>query len=217
MDMDMTHTSSSVATATSTAATLIGAGTGAPLATMAASSSDAACTMNMLWNWNTINSCFLAKSWHITSNGGFAATCVGVVFLTMLVELVRRLQREYDRFIVARWRLRKEAGEEFGPDNGTSTSSLKTKIFGHGSRLTLLARQRHLAGYTPSWTEQAVRSLFYLLQFAGAYFLMLLAMYYNGYIIICIFIGGYLGNLFFGADSFRTSGQDELGDKAHCC
>lgn len=214
----MSHSGTSSASASSNAATLIGMGKGAPLTTMPPSPNDAACNMEMLWNWNTINSCFLAKSWHIKSNGGFAASCVGVVFLTMLIELVRRMQREYDRFIIARWRLRKEAGEEFYSDNNNFVSALKTKLFGNGSRLTKLSHQRHLAGYVPSWTEQAVRSLFYILQFAGAYFIMLLAMYYNGYIIICIFIGGYLGNLFFGTDSFRSSaGQEEPSEKSHCC
>lgn len=51
--------------------------------------------------------------------------------------------------------------------------------------------------YRPSPMEQLVRALLHMLQFAVAYFIMLLAMYYNGYIIICIFIGAFLGSLVF--------------------
>lgn len=51
--------------------------------------------------------------------------------------------------------------------------------------------------YRPSPVEQMVRALLHMLQFAVAYFIMLLAMYFNGYIIICIFIGAFLGSLIF--------------------
>lgn len=47
--------------------------------------------------------------------------------------------------------------------------------------------------YKPTIVQQAVRALIHMLQFAVAYFIMLLAMYYNGYIIICIIIGAFLG------------------------
>lgn len=53
------------------------------------------------------------------------------------------------------------------------------------------------APYRPSPVEQIVRALLHMLQFAVAYFIMLLAMYFNGYIIICIFIGAFLGSLIF--------------------
>lgn len=49
----------------------------------------------------------------------------------------------------------------------------------------------------PTFFEQLVRAVLHLLQFAVAYFIMLLAMYFNGYIIICIFIGAFLGAFIF--------------------
>lgn len=49
----------------------------------------------------------------------------------------------------------------------------------------------------PTFTEHTVRSLLHMLQFAVAYFVMLLAMYFNGYFIICIFIGAFLGAFLF--------------------
>jgi copper transporter 1 len=44
-----------------------------------------------------------------------------------------------------------------------------------------------------------------MVQFAVAYFIMLLAMYYNGYIIICIFIGAFFGALIFSWEPLSLS------------
>ncbi|KAI4120842.1 MAG: hypothetical protein LQ341_007493, partial [Variospora aurantia] len=49
----------------------------------------------------------------------------------------------------------------------------------------------------PTVFQQVIRALIHMLQFAVAYFIMLLAMYYNGYIIISIIIGAFLGAFIF--------------------
>ncbi|KAK6533692.1 Copper Transporter integral membrane protein that functions in high affinity copper transport [Orbilia ellipsospora] len=64
------------------------------------------CKMNMYWNWYTIDACFLSKGWHITSAAMFAGSCVGIVFLVVLVEALRRGARELDRHIVRDWKKR---------------------------------------------------------------------------------------------------------------
>ncbi|KAF3359018.1 hypothetical protein VdG1_02580 [Verticillium dahliae VDG1] len=100
------------------------------------------CKISMLWNWQTIDSCFISESWHVTSTGMFAGSCIGV----------------------------------------------------------------------------AVRALLHLLQFAVAYFVMLLAMYYNGYIIICIFIGAYLGSFIFHWEKIGGStGPTSAGESSTVC
>ncbi|GKZ35923.1 copper Transporter integral membrane protein that functions in high affinity copper transport [Aspergillus brasiliensis] len=55
--------------------------------------------------------------------------------------------------------------------------------------------------FRPSLTEQLIRAFLHMLQFAVAYFVILLAMYYNGYIIICIFVGAFLGFFLFSWDN----------------
>ncbi|KAJ5724203.1 Ctr copper transporter family protein [Penicillium malachiteum] len=59
--------------------------------------------------------------------------------------------------------------------------------------------------YRPSFVEQIVRALLHTMQFAVAYFIMLLAMYYNGYIIICIFIGAYVGSFIFSWEALSLA------------
>jgi len=60
----------------------------------------------MLWNWDTVDSCFIASSWKITSSGMFAGSCIGVILLVMSLEFLRRSVKEFDRYL-----LRKHAEE----------------------------------------------------------------------------------------------------------
>lgn len=54
----------------------------------------------MLWNWYTVDSCFLASTWHNKTKGAFAGSVIGVFILVILIEGLRRLAREYDRYLV---------------------------------------------------------------------------------------------------------------------
>jgi copper transporter 1 len=45
--------------------------------------------------------------------------------------------------------------------------------------------------FRPNLFQQTIRALLHMMQFAVAYFIMLLAMYYNGYIIISIIVGAF--------------------------
>ncbi|OTB00852.1 hypothetical protein M426DRAFT_323966 [Hypoxylon sp. CI-4A] len=149
------------------------------------------CQISMLWNWNTIDSCFLASSWHITSSGMFAGSCIGVILLTMSLELLRRTVKEYDRYLVRKHNpivVSVPVSTKDGNDDNKATATTSIPMT-HG------IAQPHT--FRPSITEQAIRALLHMIQFAVAYFVMLLAMYFNGYIIICIFIGAYIGAFVF--------------------
>ena len=165
----------------------------------------------MLWNWYTIDSCFLARSWHVTSAGEFAVSCIGVVLLVISLEMVRRVQREYDGYLRLLIANRKPACTNC--DNGVGAAAAKTTTtassgsssdgvndhkLGHGTAVSttpVLAtgsghvskmayfRSRKFLG--PAATrvnlyQHAIRSFFYMVQFAVAYIVMLLAMYFNG-------------------------------------
>ncbi|KAK4186484.1 Ctr copper transporter family-domain-containing protein [Podospora australis] len=173
-DMGMTATVTSAITSAATAAAAAVSST--PTSGMGGGGhsmgSGNGCKISMLWNWNTIDSCFIASSWKITSSGMFAGSCIGVVLLVMVLELLRRSAKEYDRFLLKKAAVAAASTDDKGGD-----------ILGKG--------------YRPNVLEQAIRALLHCAQFAVAYFVMLLAMYYNGYIIICIFIGAYLGSFVF--------------------
>ncbi|POS78212.1 ctr copper transporter [Diaporthe helianthi] len=53
------------------------------------------------------------------------------------------------------------------------------------------------APFRPNLWQQMMRALFHAAQFTVAYFVMMLAMNYNGYIIISIMVGAYFGSFIF--------------------
>ncbi|KAJ5710492.1 high affinity copper transporter [Penicillium malachiteum] len=135
---------------------------------MSSSSDSSACQISMLFNWYTIDACFLSSGWQIKNRGMFAVTCIGVILLVILVEAFRRLGKEYDLFLTRQYQCQ--------------ASMLGAKNQAHGGNIFRV---------TP--LQQLVRAVIHALTFGGAYIIMLLAMYFNVYLIICIFIGAGLG------------------------
>ncbi|KAK5318294.1 hypothetical protein LTR93_008340 [Exophiala xenobiotica] len=165
--------SMTMSTATSTAAAA-SATSSAMSMSMGGSST---CKISMLWNWTTIDACFLSSSWHITSKGMFAASCIGVIFLVVSLEFFRRISKEYDLAILRQFQ-RKIAAQDSRKSPNCSTSC------GIGSQLVM---------FRASPLQQLIRAVLHAATFGIAYIIMLLAMYFNGYLIICIFIGAGLG------------------------
>ncbi|KAH7364564.1 Ctr copper transporter [Rhexocercosporidium sp. MPI-PUGE-AT-0058] len=174
----------------------------------------------MLWNWNTVDSCFIARSWHITSNGMFAGCCVGVILLVMSLEFLRRLGKEYDRFIL-RQHTRHQASilstnSIANSESGTGTSpTIAGKDNGTTVACTPQANRAAMAPFRPNILQQMIRATLHMTSFTVAYFVMLLAMYYNGYIIICIIIGAWLGSFVFSWESVDVAGPKE--EITVCC
>ncbi|KAJ5989259.1 hypothetical protein N7481_004469 [Penicillium waksmanii] len=245
------------------------------------------CKIDMLWNWYTIDACFLSHSWQIKTRGMFAGSCIGAICLVLCLEALRRLGREYDAFILRRARQRRMYLHESTlegnsedlttkklPENGALGAGPLPKTGENGchqaaaeARPAVDQQDRILSSvessnedtsgepqvaatavanradqpldsshkgpwffvspkpaavdqqqwengvvpmsslvpafssqdirHRPSPVEQVVRALLHTFQFGVAYIVMLLAMYYNGYIIICIFLGAFLGSLIF--------------------
>lgn len=179
----------------------------------------------MLWNWNTIDACFISRSWHITSKAMFAGSCIGVVLLVIALEALRRAGKEYDRYLIAQYKkksLSSPITSSVVPNNNSDASS-NQDLFKQTSPIARAALTCAAAGepqvFRPSVAQQAIRALLQMLQFAVAYFVMLLAMYYNGYIIICIFLGEYIGYFIFGWETFivQHGGRDRMQQNATVC
>ncbi|KDN43659.1 Ctr-domain-containing protein [Tilletiaria anomala UBC 951] len=209
------------------------------------SSSSTGCVTNMLGNWETTGVCVLTSSWRIQNKAMFAGTCIGVFLLVVLIEMVRRWGREWDRYIVRKeiaarahflataTPLEPSAGMPgahngaASPDDKESSSGGHTESQSHAvaiqaptpwnGRLTAcpnsLQQRAFSAGLPPNgaaaacWStpirasrfrptlfQQAVRSLLYAIQFAGAYIVMLIAMTFNGYILLSIVLGGFFSH-----------------------
>ncbi|GAO13692.1 hypothetical protein UVI_02017940 [Ustilaginoidea virens] len=150
------------------------------------------CKISMLFNLYTIDACFLSSQWKITSAGMFAGSCIGVFLLALSLEFLRRSVKEYDRFLVKQHRA-KYAGQTAKP----STSDSATSKDGLQAQAPAGAACVRVPPFRPNVWQQGVRALLHLLVFFVAYILMLLAMYYNGYLLICIFLGSFIGAFVF--------------------
>jgi copper transporter 1 len=153
----------------------------------------------MLWNWYTIDACFLSSSWQITSHGAFAATCIGVMLMVVVLEALRRLGKEYDLHIQRQFAARVAviANAAGSPSSASASASASA-----GAVRCSAARdgceaptsgESTVVSFRASPLQQFVRAVIHAATFGLAYIIMLLAMYYNGYIIICILIGALLG------------------------
>ncbi|PWN93063.1 Ctr copper transporter, partial [Acaromyces ingoldii] len=145
--------------------------------------SSGSCSMSMLGNWETIGSCFLTSSWHISTAAQFAGTCIGVFLIVVVIESVRRWGREWDRYIVRK-----------ALEDHQRMSNLNRAGNRAGKRMQ--TTKACFPMFRPSVLQQAIRSLVYAIQFTGAYIVMLIAMSYNGYILISIVLGGLVGHFF---------------------
>ncbi|MCJ1262642.1 hypothetical protein MMC22_002512 [Lobaria immixta] len=141
------------------------------------------CNMNMLFTWDTTNLCIVFRQWHVYSTLGLIGSLLGVVLLTAGYELVREASRRYEASSA-------EYMNKLPNDEGEERSSL------------LWLGQR--AGSAEKRVK-LVKALFYAVQVFYSFFIMLLFMTYNGWIMLAVAVGAFVGYLAFGASSATKS------------
>lgn len=241
MSMDMASASTtmvmSMASATSSASS-----TGSSMAGMnmsGMSSSSDKCTMSMLWNWNTKNSCFLASGWHVKTRGQFAGTCISIFVWTFLMVALTRLRRDIDNWLIKRRTSNMQLNLEKAVSSASSgNEDMENKAQQEGavytstpatpntpSKLGLALQFGGFSGaaynsdgvplYRPGILEQIIRALLYAFEFSVTWLLALILMSYNGYVLISAFLGAFFGFLFVYWEPVQyVRGTRMTG---HCC
>ncbi|OAP57960.1 hypothetical protein AYL99_07050 [Fonsecaea erecta] len=147
------------------------------------------CKISMTWNWYTVGACFISKSWQVSSSGIFALSCIGVVLLVISLEFLRRIQREYDAWIrrkdqktsaMAAAVQHSEDGASASYEQDTDPGKKTAVITSPPLPERPLVLQHRSIDRMTLFQRQFMRSLIHMVQFGVAYFIMLLAMYYNG-------------------------------------
>lgn len=87
--------------------------------------------------------------------------------------------------------------EKPGSAAQTSRARTATAAAAGGMSVVTSGESGCLAPFRPNVWQQMLRALFHAAQFTVAYFVMMLAMNYNGYILISIMVGAYLGAFVF--------------------
>lgn len=136
----------------------------------------------------------------------------------MSLELLRRASREYDRYVLAeRVRYMRRLGRSSSASNNGLVEEVaertastdhqadgKTGLIARDSGFkttTTAGEGKGMVMIRPTLLQQLIRAGLHMVTFAVAYFIMLLAMYFNGYFIICILIGAFIGAFFFSWES----------------
>ncbi|KAG9244453.1 CTR2 long splice variant [Calycina marina] len=143
----------------------------------------AMCSMNMLFNWQTSNLCIIFQWWHIQTTGGLLFSLIGIVGLTALYEAIRAGSRRYEKWSA------KRAGEV--PQIGAIAES--TPLWLTGRNQDDVAKRAHV-----------FKAVLYAVQSFYAFMLMLMFMTYNGWVMIAMGIGAFVGYLVFGTDTAAT-------------
>jgi len=142
----------------------------------------AMCSMNMVFTWDTSNLCIIFRWWHIQTTPGLIFSLLAVVALTAAYEALRALSRRYETFAARK--------EEETP---IETVTERTPFLWSGRNQVEVSKRAHV-----------IKALLYAVQNFYAFMLMLLFMTYNGWVMLSVGVGAFIGFLLFGNNTSAT-------------
>ncbi|KAL0956619.1 hypothetical protein HGRIS_002754 [Hohenbuehelia grisea] len=166
------------------------------------------CAMQMLWNTQIIDTCIVFPGWHIHSKSSFVLSFFAIVVLGVFYEYLRAFQRNVDLRIAAsitgkgkgkyRARARSSSGRN-SPENSSEEAGL----------LSGQVLKPSVSGIPVPPMLRALRATLYGATVFLSFFLMLVFMTYNAYLIIAVVAGAAIGHFVFGShmEVDSTSGK----------
>ncbi|KAL8304088.1 hypothetical protein RB601_007424 [Gaeumannomyces tritici] len=145
----------------------------------------AKCSMNMLFTWDTTNLCIVFERWHIRSTAGLIFSLLAVVAIGAGYEALRESIRRYEHY------LNKKNEAVPRADDVAETES--TPFLLAGQNKPKVTREAHV-----------LKAVLYGIQNFYAFMIMLIFMTYNGWVMIAVSFGAFLGYLLFGGSTPAT-------------
>ena len=196
------------------------------------------CTMSMLWNWYSHDVCFISDQWKTSTNAIFGGTCVGVFALLLALNWWRRILYQYrlhctevreievDSVQNAGVALEKQSGMFTGAEFkfGVNMFSDLMIPFLHTCKHEWfwalnknLAIQRGDKVYIyPSVFEHLLYCIGDTMEWSVHHVVMLLFMYFNGYVFISCMIGAGVGFMLFQLKNLNLTKRGDNVSK-RCC
>ncbi|KIV84684.1 hypothetical protein PV11_00453 [Exophiala sideris] len=140
------------------------------------------CSMNMLFTWSSENLCIVFRQWRVTSTFSLILSLLAIVLLTAGYECVREISRRYEQ---------KHSAEMAA----YSTSGSSTPPLHESSSLLGVVRDSRAAAERRG---TIMKALLYAVQVFYSFFIMLLFMTYNGWVMLAVAVGAFVGYLLFG-------------------
>ncbi|PPQ72074.1 hypothetical protein CVT26_006709 [Gymnopilus dilepis] len=165
----------------------------------------AKCKMNMLWNTDIIDTCIVFRSWHISSYTTFYLSILAIIGLGVLYEYLRVFQRQLDVRIAitlsgtnANGKGRRESPARSPHRGGRSSASPEGNYEDAGLLSGRRLIRNSLTGVPVPPVLRAVRAVVYGTTVFLSFFLMLVFMTYNAYLIGAVVVGAAIGHYVFG-------------------
>jgi len=165
------------------------------------------CSMNMLWNTQIINTCIVFRQWHISSTFSFVLSFFVIIALGVLYEYLREVQKTVDRRIAAGLRgsgAERARGSRSGSRARREASSSPeglSEVEDSGLLTGRRALKRASGCGTPvPLVLRIIRAILYGVTVLLSFFLMLVFMTYNAYLILAVVAGAALGHFIFGKE-----------------
>ncbi|KAH7910593.1 copper transporter [Hygrophoropsis aurantiaca] len=153
------------------------------------------CSMNMIWNTQIIDTCIVFKQWHIHSTGAFIVSFFIIVGLGVFYEYLRAFQTAFDKRLAAAL----TKGKSRSPvRSGRSTPEHASEIEEAGLLTGRRVFRTDQTGTRVPTPYRLMRAIFYGATVFLSFFLMLVFMTYNAYLILAVVAGAAIGHYIFG-------------------
>lgn len=141
------------------------------------------CSMNMLFTWSTKDLCIVFKQWRITGTASLLFSLLAIVLLCAGYEFVRAFSTRYEA------------------SHNAKMSTYSTGASSEGSSLLGTGRDTKEAAESKG---KLIRGLLYAVQVFYSFFIMLLFMTYNGWIMLAVAVGAFAGYMLFTSQLSAT-------------
>jgi copper transporter 1 len=133
----------------------------------------------MIFNWQIEDTCVVFEWWHIKGPATFILSCIGVALIAAFYEWLRA----YSNRIEYKW---KEAAF-LAAARDDEQEEERNSTYAYYQQHAQLSRKR-----------ECIKSIYYAILVAISFWLMLVFMTYNGYLMMAVVLGAGLGHFFFG-------------------
>jgi len=172
------------------------------------------CKMNMLWNTDIINTCIIFRSWHVSSTSFFIGSCIVIVLLGILYEYLRVFQRKVDYHVALSLQAKGKGKPRTSGSGRNSPEDSEDSGLLTGRKLF----RPSITGTSVPPITRALRAVLYGATVFLSFFLMLIFMTYNAYLIAAVVIGASLGHYIFGSTiNVDAILADPTGGKGLAC
>ncbi|KAL9550244.1 hypothetical protein MBANPS3_004810 [Mucor bainieri] len=163
---------------------------------------EASCSMNMLFNWQINDVCVVFESWHIHNAVEMLISCIVVFCIAAGYEYLRvwsmSLQDQWsqaDKKKLSDQQTLVGGHTEDGYESANVAAAADSASFLRKDMVLIRRSSKH----------HVLRSLVYAVLVAISFWLMLVFMTYNGYLMMATVLGAGFGHLVFGNGKLKAS------------